>query len=66
MNEPQKKRIEKLLSPENQNTEKELDTAGGFVEAGNHPFDRFRRGLRSMFPGMPDIVLSKQKPTDEE
>jgi hypothetical protein len=65
MNEPRKKRLEKLLSPETEKTGKELDATGGFVEVGNHPFEKLRRGLRSIFPGMPDIVLSN-KETDED
>jgi hypothetical protein len=66
MNEPQKKRIEKFLSPETDKSGKDLHATSGFVEVGNFPLDRLKRGLRSVFGGMPDIVLSHQKPDEEK
>lgn len=66
MNEPQKKRIEKYLSPEDEKMTKELRASGGFVEVGNFPLDRLRHGLRKIFPGLPDIVLTHEKTGEED
>ena len=62
MDESKKSKIEKMFLPnEGEDFKHDQDPGEDIVEIGNHPYDRLRRGLRRVFPGMPDLIFSKDK-----
>jgi hypothetical protein len=62
MDESKKRKLEKLFLPnEGEDLTQDQKDGEDIVEVGNHPYDRLRRGLRRAFPGMPDLIFSKDK-----